>query len=70
MITIPLADYQREQSRRRIFQRALVDVAHRLNQMADELEREQFGPWIAADDADTEPAAASAAAFQPATRGL
>jgi hypothetical protein len=66
MITVPLVDYQREQSRRRIFQRALVDLAHRLNQMADELEREQVGPWIADNDADTEPEAA----FQPATRDL
>jgi len=66
MITVPLVDYQREQSRRRIFQRALVDLAHRLNQMADEIEREQVGPWIADNDADTE----SEAAFQPATRDL
>jgi hypothetical protein len=59
MITVPLADYQREQSRRRIFQRALIDVAERLNRMADEIERDGAS-WLA----ETAPAPLDEAAPQ------
>jgi hypothetical protein len=40
-----LEEYERVRRKKEAFQKCLVDMARRMNQMADEIEREQPQPW-------------------------
>ena len=42
---VTMVEHERVRRKKEIFQRCLVDIAHRLNTMADEIEREQPQPW-------------------------
>ncbi|MEY2656091.1 MAG: hypothetical protein RLZZ524_3119 [Pseudomonadota bacterium] len=42
---VSVAEHERQRSKKEIFKRCLVDIAHRMNQMADEIEQLQAEPW-------------------------
>ena len=42
---VALAEYERVRAKQRVFKSALVDIAHRMNRMADEIEALQSQVW-------------------------
>lgn len=55
---VPMADWERQRRKNRVFRECLADIAQRLNRMADEIEAEQAHDWHATDTApltDTAP---------------
>lgn len=42
---VTMVEHERVRRKKEIFQHCLVDIAHRLNQMADEIEAEQPQEW-------------------------
>jgi hypothetical protein len=42
---VTMAEHERQRKKKEIFKRCLIDIAHRMNEMADEIETMQAEPW-------------------------